>query len=118
MMEAVISNGDYLLDGNGTRRADGVEAILCRVRFRLQARRGSFPFLPTLGSELYRLGAIPRRERLQAARQFVTDALADEPVSVQNVTLTEDGGVLVLNAELRYNGETASLAMTIGGENG
>ena len=59
-MELKIRNGDYIADGiGGERRADGAEALLERALFRLSVRRGSFPFLPELGSELYRLG--PRR---------------------------------------------------------
>ena len=60
-MELKIRNGDYIADGiGGERRADGAEALLERALFRLSVRRGSFPFLPELGSELYRLG-LPRR---------------------------------------------------------
>lgn len=56
-MELKIRNGDYIADGiGGERRADGAEALLERALFRLSVRRGSFPFLPELGSELYRLG--------------------------------------------------------------
>lgn len=67
-MELKIRNGDYIADGiGGERRADGAEALLERALFRLSVRRGSFPFLPELGSELYRLGhekpsaGLPRR---------------------------------------------------------
>ena len=52
-----MKNGDYLPDGiGGEQRVDGTEALLARALFRLSVRRGSFPFLPELGSELYRLG--------------------------------------------------------------
>ena len=51
-MELKIRNGDYIADGiGGERRADGAEALLERALFRLSVRRGSFPFLPELGSE-------------------------------------------------------------------
>ena len=56
-MELKIRNGDYIADGiGGERRADGAEALHERALFRLSVRRRSFPFLPELGSELYRLG--------------------------------------------------------------
>ena len=56
-MELKMKNGDYLPDGiGGEQRVDGTEALLARALFRLSVRRGSFPFLPELGSELYRLG--------------------------------------------------------------
>ena len=52
-MELKIRNGDYIADGiGGERRADGAEALLERALFGLSVRRGSFPFLPELGSEL------------------------------------------------------------------
>ena len=64
-MELKIRNGDYIADGiGGERRADGAEALLERALFRLSVRRGSFPFLPELGSELYRLGHGKRRPGL------------------------------------------------------
>lgn len=41
----VIRNGDYVPDGSGgLRRAQGREALLERVIFRLTAHRGQFPF--------------------------------------------------------------------------
>ena len=64
-MELKIRNGDYIADGiGGERRADGAEALLERALFRLSVRRGSFPFLPELGSELgmrSRRPGLPRR---------------------------------------------------------
>ena len=46
-----LREGDYVPDGTGgLRRTRGQEALLERVLFRLTARRGSFPFLPELGS--------------------------------------------------------------------
>ena len=46
-----LRNGDYVPDGTGgLRRTEGREALLEQVLFRLTARRGTFPFLPELGS--------------------------------------------------------------------
>ena len=105
-MELELRNGDYVPDGaGGLRRVEGAEALLQRVFFRLTARRGTFPFLPSLGSRLWQLGQLPPAGRLPAARQYVTEALAEEPVSVERVTLTEQAGRGFLTAELRY-GET------------
>ena len=48
-----LRNGDYVPDGTGgLRRTEGREALLEQVLFRLTARRGTFPFLPELGSRL------------------------------------------------------------------
>ena len=59
-MELALRNGDYLSDGaGGLRRAQGKEALLQRVMFRLTAKRGSFPFWEDLGSRLWQLSHLP-----------------------------------------------------------
>ena len=86
-MELKIRNGDYIADGiGGERRADGAEALLERALFRLSVRRGSFPFLPELGSELYRLGHEKPSARAAAAKLYTAAALAEE------TALTVGGG--------------------------
>ena len=55
-MELMMQNGDYVSDGRGgVKRSEGGEEILQRVLFQLSARRGAFPLLPQVGSELWRL---------------------------------------------------------------
>ena len=57
-MELQLKHGDYVSDGaGGVRRVAGNEALLQRVLFRLTARRGTFPFWETLGSQLWKLDA-------------------------------------------------------------
>ena len=92
-MELKIRNGDYIADGiGGERRADGAEALLERALFRLSVRRGSFPFLPELGSELYRLGHEKPSARAAAAKLYTAAALAEETaLTVEDVELTERG---------------------------
>lgn len=64
-----------------------------RFSFRLTARRGTFPFLPELGSRLWQLGQLPAARRQSAAEQYVAEALAAEPgLTVEQVILTESGG--------------------------
>ena len=112
-MELELKNGDYIADGvGGLRRVRGREALLQRVLFRLTARRGAFPFWETLGSRLWELGKLPGLERRSAARQYVAEALAGEPVSVEDVTLEERrDGTAAVTAHLRYQGE--ALAVTV-----
>ena len=75
------------------RRTEGREALLEQVLFRLTARRGTFPFLPELGSRLWQLGQLPAARRQSAAEQYVAEALAAEPgLTVEQVILTESGG--------------------------
>jgi len=102
-------------DGRGGLvRLEGGEALLQRVLFRLCARRGSFPMLPELGSQLYRLSAQPRSGRLSAARQYVAEALSGEEVSVEEVTLEECGqGRLAVEVRLNWEGERLLLSVTV-----
>ena len=59
-MALLLRGGDYVPDEmGGLRTVEGAEEVLQRVLFQLQARRGSFPFLPELGSRLYRLCPFP-----------------------------------------------------------
>ena len=112
-MELELRNGDYVPDGvGGLRRVRGREALLQRVFFRLTARRGGLPFLERLGSRLWELGRLPVQERTAAARQFVAEALAEEPVTVRNVELQPlaDGAASV-EIQLDFQGET--LAATV-----
>ena len=124
-MELKIRNGDYIADGiGGERRADGAEALLERALFRLSVRRGSFPFLPELGSELYRLGHEKPSARAAAAKLYTAAALAEETaltvedveLTVEDVELTERGdGILALRVLLTADGESAALEMTVRG---
>ena len=114
-MELELKNGDYIADGvGGLRRVQGREALLQRVLFRLTARRGAFPFWEDLGSRLWALGRVPATERQAAARQYVTEALSDEPVTVENVTLErEEDGTASVTARLRYEGESLPVTVTV-----
>lgn len=114
-MELELKNGDYVADGvGGLRRVQGREALLQRVLFRLTARRGAFPFWETLGSRLWELGKAPPLERRSAARQYVTEALAEEPVTVEDVTLEQGrDGTSSVTARLRYQGEVVPVTVEI-----
>ena len=112
-MEARIRNGDYLPDGQGGfLRAEGGEALLQRALLRLTARRGRFPFLPDFGSRLYLLGMVAPTVRELAAERYVTEALAMEDLTVEEVRLDEDGDLSVL---LRIQGESYTLWLTTEG---
>ena len=118
-----MKNGDYLPDGiGGEQRVDGTEALLARALFQLSVRRGSFPFLPELGSELYRLGHEKPSARAAAAKLYAAAALAEETaltvedveLTVEDVELTERGdGILALRVLLTADGESAALEMTV-----
>ena len=115
-MELKLQNRDYVSDGaGGLRRVGGQDALLQRVLFRLTARRGTFPFWETLGSRLWQLGRLPTAERQAAAKQYVAEALADEPeLEVQTVELRPGtGGEAELTAELKWQGELLSVTLEI-----
>ena len=114
-MEVKIHNGDYIPDGlGGVVRGQGTEALLERVLFRLTARRGGLPPLPRLGSRLYLLSREPAARRLSAARQYVAEALAEEPVTVTDVTLSpEEQGRVSVRVLLDYQGTELSVSAAV-----
>lgn len=106
-MSLLLKNRDYAADGNGGVAAlqDG-EALIGEVLFRLTARRGSFPFLPELGSRMYQL----RREKPSGwdslALQFAAEALAGlEDVAVTGARVSQEKDTLEVGVELLWQGE-------------
>ena len=114
-MELILNNGDYIPDGQGNvARAEGDDALLQRVLFRLTARRGMLPMLPDLGSNLYRLGQERPENRLSAARQYAAQALQSEGLTVEDVDLTDHGGGRMdLTVWLRGEGGALSATVTL-----
>jgi len=109
-MELMIRDGDYVPGGGSFRTAEGAEELLERVLFKLQARRGSFPLLPELGSQLYRLPSVKKSQREIMARQYVAQALADEEeLEITGVTLSEENGQGWLSVSLLWRGEPLSV---------
>ena len=105
-MELELRDGDYVADGaGGLRHVQDREALLQRALFRLTARRGTFPFWEELGR-------LPAPEQQAAARQYVAEALAEEPVTVEEVLLEQgEDGAAAVTVRLRYEGE--SLPVTV-----
>ena len=115
-MELTIKNGDYVPDGKGgVARRTGSAALLERVIYKLTARREGFPFIPELGSSLYRLGRIAPRERSGAAEEAVREALRDETeLEVTKVELSEaDGGLYTLRVSLVHQKQLYEVALTV-----
>lgn len=115
MTELRLENGDYVPNGlGGVVRTEGAEAVLEQVRFRLTARRGTFPFWPDLGSRLWQLGRLVPSARPSAAKQYVTEALADLGLSVEAVELTDrGGGTAEVDVTLSWQGGTLQAAVEI-----
>ena len=110
-----LRNGDYVPDGTGgLRRTEGREALLEQVLFRLTARRGTFPFLPELGSRLYLLPREKPGVRQALARQYAAEALREEDVEVTEVTV--EGGMdgrLQVRVALEWKGEGLTAEVTL-----
>ena len=114
-MELNIVNGDYVPDGTGgLRRLQGAEEVLGRVLFRLTARRGSFPFLPELGSRLHRILRERPGARQALAAQYVAEALeAEQEIKVTGVEWQDRGAGGHLTVYLEWQGEALSLNMEL-----
>ena len=116
-METKLINGDYVANGlGGVVRCKGDEALLARVLYRLTARRGSFPFLPGLGSRMGRL----RREKPSAwdslARQFAVEALADMAgLTVTGASVRREDEALWVTVELLWQGTGLSVTAQLEG---
>ena len=112
-MELILNNGDYIPDGRGgLARAEGDNALLQRVLFRLTARRGMLPMLPDLGSQLYLLGREKADARLSAARQYAAEAVKSEGLQVQDLTL-EPAGNGQMHLTLWLEGEDTALTVSV-----
>lgn len=85
-----------------------------RALFKLSCRRGSFPFLPELGSRLYALGREKPAASSDCARQYAAEALEGMGVAVTRVQVTSlpDGKARV-TVQLRCEDETATLEVTV-----
>lgn len=112
-MSLLLKDRDYAADGNGGVAVvrDG-EALVNEALFRLTARRGSFPFLPELGSRIYQL----RREKPSAwdalARQFAVEALSGlDGVTVAGAAVRRERDVLAVSVELLW--QEARLPVTV-----
>ena len=117
-MELKIRDRDYVSDGaGGLERVSGRDELLQRALFRLSVRRGSFVLAPELGSRLHLLWREKPESRAAAAKQYIAEALADEPgLTLEDVTVREGKDVLEVELALRSGRENAALRVTIGGE--
>ena len=112
MMNKLV-NGDYMAEGSGIVRLYGLQALLAQVLFRLQCRRGSFPFLPELGSALWTLGREKEADRPALARQYVVQALDGLGLMVTDVTLTPAAEGLWLQVQLQAAAENLTAEVLI-----
>lgn len=116
-MSLKLTDRDYAPDGNGgVAVAQDGDELLGEALFRLSARRGSFPFLPELGSRMHLL----RRERPSEwdglALQYAVEALEDmEGVQVTGAAARRDGDGLLVTVELLWQGTTLPVEVRLEG---
>ena len=107
-MERKLINGEYVPDGaGGLTSLEGAQEVLARVLFRLTARRGGLPFLPSLGSRLYQVVREKPSARQALAAQYTAEALEEErDLKLKQVEWqdTRDGGRV--EVYLEWQGET------------
>lgn len=115
-MALMLREGDYVSDGQGGLvTVTGARELLERVLWKLTLRRGSFPFLPELGSRLHLLGQAKAAQREALARRYVEEALADEELTVTGVGLSQEEGRALPSAELAWQGEELTVTVELGG---
>lgn len=116
-MSLLLKERDYAADGNGgVTVVQGGDALVNEVLFRLTARRGSFPFLPELGSRMGQL----RREKPSAwetlARQFAAEALAGlDGVTVTGAAVRRERDALMMTVELLWENTVLSVTAQLEG---
>lgn len=115
MTENKLISGDYVPDEcGGVMVLEGAEALLQRALFCMQTRRGSFPFLPELGSRLYLLGKEKPSALKSTATAYIQEALEELPLTVREVTVTRGAeNMLAVTVLLQVGGETAELEVTV-----
>lgn len=116
-MSLLLKERDYVHDGNGgVLVVQGGDELMSEVLFRLTARRGSFPFLPELGSRMYLL----RREKPSMweslAQQLAVEALSGlSDLSVTGAAVEQHGEALWVTVELLWQGTQLSVTAQLEG---
>ena len=116
-MSLLLQGRDYADDGNGGVAVvqDGDE-LLGEVLFRLAVRRGSFPFLPELGSRMYLLRRVKPSERENLALQYAAEALEDlTEVTVTGASVQQEDGALLVSVELLWQGTRLAVTARLEG---
>lgn len=115
MTENKRAGNDYVSDEcGGVVVLGGAQALLQRALFLLQVRRGSFPFLPELGSQMYLLGREKPSARQAVALAYAKQALQPLPLTVEAATVTEAASEgLAVRLDLRTEDGTAELEVTV-----
>lgn len=116
-MELKLVDGDYVPNADlncGFVTVEDRDELFQRILYKLTAYRGSFPFLPELGSRLWMLHREKKSARVAAARQYIAEALADEDfVRISDVAVTESENNLLVDVNIIYDGTVSALSVEI-----
>lgn len=117
-MELKLNEGRYVTGSNGLETVDGYDELAQRIMMKLTAHRGKFWPKPDYGSRLYMLinGERPSN-RENAVRQYVAEALADEPdVRLKEVSIKNTASDAIY-IHLTFAYLNGSFSVEIGGSN-
>ena len=116
MIEMRLKDGDFVPDGTGGFEGEREEqALLQRILFKLTARRGTFPFLPELGSYLHTLYREKESARQGLCARYVAQALEGEDVTVRDVVYSCENGRAQVTVQLDWQGQRREITAQIGG---
>ncbi len=113
-MSLRLVNRDYAASGGGLVSDTGEEALLDEVLFRLTVRRGSFPFLPELGSRMYLLRREKSSARTDLACQYAAEALSGiSGLAVTGATVGWREDDLTAEISLLWQGEKLTVTAQV-----
>ena len=112
-MAIKMERGDYCIRPGGTVALRSTEALLSDALFRLQCKRGSFPFLPAMGSRLWRLGLERPADRQALARQYCAEALDGLGVNASEISVSEQGRALIVELVLSAGGQITNAEVIV-----
>jgi hypothetical protein len=114
-MGLLLKDRDYVPDDRGgVATVSGGEAVMNEALFRLAARRGSFPLMPELGSQMEALCREKPSTWQSLAKQYAAEALSDlEDVSVTDAAVTQEGDSLTVAVSLLWEGETLEVTTEV-----
>ena len=79
-MDILLEHGDHAVDFRGLpRRIQGEELLVQQALIYLSVPKGSFPYDPTLGSELFRLQPDTEENLARGALSYAQEALSSLP---------------------------------------
>lgn len=117
-MDSALENGGFAVNQIGKPyMIDGINKALQQIRLCLEIKKGSFIFLPSLGSELWKLDA-SKPYLSKQAEMFVKEAVIGiENIEINSVTAKADkNGNITVTVAVGYLGKTANLEVIVNGE--